>query len=675
MQLKNINNSHLVDFLEYSKNLVDLYSIPRDNLSKEWIDIKVNIADSIISLYSFSNSLYEIKIFDNNKDDIRFYSFYFDLILSKLRHSLFTETPKDSFEDIYPSTAKEIAAIGQELYNSKILDDDFNINFQRFIFKIFLMYDFIFYENEGCFTSFKLDRDLFIKIKDTALAPIKGSDTTDFGQDIVINILNKTLDITTNTYKQYVSKAKSSTVYIEPLSYFLGFKIWKISKIIHATLEFKNKNDLTNHKKDFKEEFKKYLNEYKQTILEFYDNNITNAEMLYKVYKLDKVILSEVLQKGLLFPYRDDVILKKERLNIKKKDIDNNKINLSKLLNDMISNAKDDYDRFKFYRVLEDKDITIDEIAYIIELMGSNIKQDGDFELVGMLRSGVLLAHCINVSQKLFKPVIMFSSFPYISFLPRINSSSINILFIDESIKSRFSTRLANLYKQRILRTNGINIFNYKSKVLSVVDFKDFNKKKVSISSNSIARVNIINNNVTLDENSMQEDKINSVFDWKSYIEDLNANDLESPELQDEHTRLDITKLLSNSNSLFYISKVFAQKLNDLEDEEIILYSSTDEGKLLVDSTIFAYKALYPDKKKKFYLNKKKSKIAYKTNCTKLIIVDMTIDSMATLKRTLKYDFDLKMDKEDFYFTIFASPEAQEKLGAKLYKIKDLRNN
>ena len=89
----------------------------------------------------------------------------------------------------------------------------------------------------------------------------------------------------------------------------------------------------------------------------------------------------------------------------------------------MISNSKEDHDRFKFYRVLEDKDTTIKDLAYLIELMGQNINKSEDLEIVGMLRSGMLLAHCINISQGLYKPVIMFSSFPYISFLPRINNA------------------------------------------------------------------------------------------------------------------------------------------------------------------------------------------------------------------------------------------------------------
>jgi len=55
MYLKQIQDNNLKDFLEYSKNLTKLYQVNR---------------------------------FDYD-EDIRFYAFYFDLILSKFKHSLF----------------------------------------------------------------------------------------------------------------------------------------------------------------------------------------------------------------------------------------------------------------------------------------------------------------------------------------------------------------------------------------------------------------------------------------------------------------------------------------------------------------------------------------------------------------------------------------------------------
>ena len=677
MKLKQIDNIYLLDFLTYSRKLVDLYSVPRNSLSTEWIDLKVSISNSIISLYKYSNDLYTNELFKNNKNSIRFYSFYFDLILSKLRHSLFTETPKDSFADLYPSSAKEIASIAQELFNSQEIDDTFDTNFQRLVFKIFIMYDFIFYKDEGCFTSFELNKDLFMKIKDSALLPVKGSDSKDFGQNVIMNILSDTLDDRTseNIYNMYIDKTKESPIKIEPFSYFLGFKIWKISKIIHATLEFKNIKDLDANNKEFKNKFKIYLEEQKQIVNDFYSNKITNIELFQNITKLDKLLLNDSLFKKSLCQYRDDSIEYRNRYNIQGIETSSKDNILEKLLQKMISNSKEDHDRFKFYRVLEDKDTTIKDLAYLIELMGQNINKSEDLEIVGMLRSGMLLAHCINISQGLYKPVIMFSSFPYISFLPRINRNSTNIVFVDESIKSGFSTELANLYKQRTLNMQDVNIFNYTSKVISIVNFKDFKKEQTISTNNSIANLNIKNNQVVLDKESIVEDEISMIFDWKKYFDTLQEDDIQNIDVQvDVVPRLDVTKLLANSNSLFYVAKLFADELSSIDDEKIILYSSTDEGKLLVDSTIFAYKVLYPENKKTFYLNKQKAKDRYVAKKIKLIIVDMTIDSMATIARTLRFDFGLDLDKADKYFTIFASEESKVKLKDKLFSIKSLRD-
>jgi hypothetical protein len=74
-------------------------------------------------------------------------------------------------------------------------------------------------------------------------------------KDIITNILDTTInyyDIVTTSklsrYNTFVKKSKNKIILIEPLSYYLGFKIWKFAKIIQSTYEFQNLSDVKNEK-------------------------------------------------------------------------------------------------------------------------------------------------------------------------------------------------------------------------------------------------------------------------------------------------------------------------------------------------------------------------------------------------------------------------------------------
>lgn len=679
MYFKEIENSDLKNFIKYSEHLTSLYHIKRDDYDENWIDVKTTIANSILSLYKFSDSLFKSEKF--NSSHIRFYTFYFDLILSKLRHSLFTETPKKSYIDIHTYTAKDIAFIGEEILGYEFINDNFEIDFQRFIFKIFLMYDFIFYGDSGVFTRFELNSSLYNTIEKDVLTFDSKDSLRQYGKDIITNILDTTMkyyDIENSddigVYESFVSKSKKSIVLIEPLSYYLGFKIWKFAKIIQSTYEFQNLKDMQNEKDRFKKVFEIYLNKSKNIISQFYNKEITNRELFLQLGSIDKEIISKHLFNSILPTYTSKEFVLDDMVKIdlvpntlKKTDIENT-------IKQMIDN--DQYDRFKFYRVLEDCSVSIEKFSYLISLLSKFLPKDDNYEIVGMLRSGVLLAHCLNVSNYQNKPIYMFSSFSYISLLPRTNiSKNSNILFIDESIKSAFSTVLANIYKQRNLWTNKNSIYNYSSSVATIVNFEDFKKENIDISFKSILNLKAINGDIVL-ENNDQEYKIESIFDWKSYFLDLEEPKIDFDDITIEINgikRIDIARILIDSHKLFKIAKVFATKIkNTIEDDELILYASTDEGKLLVDATILAYKSLFSENPKTFILNKKIANQKFNDESTKLLFVDMTIDTMHTIERTLEFDFDTTLDKVELSLTILASKKAQDTLSTKLCKIDDL---
>lgn len=696
---KEISNKFLKDFLKYSEELDKLYNFPRSSYSKEWIEVKVSISNSIISLYKYSNMLFSKDFLCRENETTRFYAFYFDLILSKLRNSLFTETPKDSERDIMVTNAKEIASIAQDLLDYSKIDDTFNINFSRLIFKIFTMYDFIFYKDEGVFSRFFLSKEKYETIYNDSFKLEENNSFRTFGQNILQNILKSYIETDDqynidDVYKDYVYRSKKEIIELEPFSYFLAYKIWKMSKIIQATFEYKKEKDYLKEKEVFRKKLKKYLEDTNNKILEFYENKITNYELFLSFLEYDKEIIAKHLFNNLLPNYDLETKLSTEVVKDFQnylKEIDRKSIkHIKKIIIKMISD--NEYDRFKFFRVLEDKEVTIDDISFLIENLNDLITEsDDDFEIIGMLRSGVLLSHCINISKNLGKPIYMFSSFPYVSFLPRIYSDKQRTLIVDESIKSGFSTDFLNMYRKRGLISNGKSIRNYSSKTLTLVNLLNFNNANSS-QAFSVANIKAVNGKLKVLEDDIIETKSKKMFDWKKYYtEHLDEPDLFSESINlkeieinvNDEIRIDITRLLSDSKKFFNIGKFFYEKLKEKffyesdNSKKLILYACTDEGKVLCDLIAFSAKVL--EEKIEILLNKKKAdeKIIHNKNEYIVIFVDLSIDSMNTLERAMNI---LKIKTEninnyiDGFCTILSSKEAEEKFKDKIIKIATLRD-
>ena len=121
--------------------------------------------------------------------------------------------------------------------------------------------------------------------------------------------------------------------------------------------------------------------------------------------------------------------------------------------------------------------------------------------------------------------------------------------------------------------------------------------------------------------------------------------------------------MLKDSIKYFQIGKFFAEKLEEINKNQIILYSPTYEGKIICDAIAFVYKVLYGDKE--LILSKEK---ALQMGAENTIFVDMTVDTMTTLKRASRIDFG---GKEFFkVFTILASDEAIKNLKNLIYITK-----
>jgi len=666
MQTKEISDLYLNYFIKYSNKLEDLYLVKRDEFSKEWIEKKVLLAKQALSFYKFGNELILNKFKDENES--RFYFFYLDLIMSKLKHSIFTEIPKTENIDIYIILYKDdLAFTGERLKEYDIKKDRkiFDIEFQRFVFKSFLMMDFIYYDDYGIFTRFSLNKKLFIYNK--SVFNFQGNSLRGFGSEIIRNFLSNTLKFYQiehdNPYKEIVALSKKEKIYeIEPFGYYLAFKIWKFAKIIKSTLEFNNNNERKMHKKQFNRIIKEYINNSLFNIEKFYNKKIDNLTLFYKFYELDSQILNLLLK---------DILHKYEKINFQIPSLELDQYtkqyikskSIEEILCKTINN--DVYEKYKLYRLLESKDITVDDITYLYENLVDNIDFK-DYDIMAMLKGGVLLSHIINISKNLNKIIYIFSSYPYISVLPRtLLSEKSNSIIIDESIKSGFSFRLFAMYKKRVLN-NYLNNNNFDYKLFSLVDFVDFGKKEKEYKLSKIANIEVIDKKLHI--KIVKQNFNTTIFNWNSFFNNLNEiNKEEFRKFAIINNRFDITRLLSISKYYFQIAKYFAVQLKSEKSEKIALYHTSDEGAILAQGIAFVYKTLYNDKK--IILSKDK---ILKEN--KVFFVDMSIDTVHTIKRSFKIDFqDNNFEHLQKAFVIYASKKAQEELKDKIYFIDSLR--
>ena len=197
-------------------------------------------------------------------------------------------------------------------------DNKFKLEYQRFVFKIFLMYDVIYYKDEAVFTRFDLNRGLFNSIKKRILDSYnKDIPFRDYGKDLIIRLLETTLDYYHCEYKEDVYKSiidyykKKKIVLFEPLSYYLIFKIWKYAKLIQSTLEFLDKKELDKEKEEFKHYMDKfYIQKGINIIDDFYNAKITNNTLFYKFYEIDKDIFDSYILNHVLPAYSNSIDIK-----------------------------------------------------------------------------------------------------------------------------------------------------------------------------------------------------------------------------------------------------------------------------------------------------------------------------------------------------------------------------
>jgi len=703
-------------FLESSEKIKDTYMVKRDVLDDNWIKFNTDVGKSLKGFYEYTLELYP-KL-STNYDDIRFYSFYFDFILSKPSNSIFTETPKKSKIDLFPRNAKKISIMAQNLYNMSLkytedttTNDNFNKHFQEFFTNSFAYFDFLFYKERGVFSKFYTDSKLFGKQKDFITNKLDNienmRDLKSFLKDIVKNNIIITMNFKTknkssytinNIFKKYIEYQenaikhhKENTLYkdsniirFEIFSYTLANKLWKYIKIVQKTPEFENKSNEDEAYSNLYHNLTSYIKNYLNFTEEYYKGKISIHNYYLEIHTIDFDFIKDNIFKTYLLSYKDntlpkyDYTLKKGLLKDQEETITAD--NLKQMLSSIILN--EEYEKFKFYRFIAHKSSS--EIAAIINILHSRILEKNKIEelknteYMGMLRSGSFLTHCLNI-LKIYTTknndfnATSFLSYPYIAILPRLISKRNGeipkrFIYIDEAIKSGYSLSIADIHRKTFLQHNSIEKSPDDS-ALVLADFTDYNDKfyKNHESILDVKRVKV-NSEYELEFSKENDILIKKQFNWEGFIKTLHTEDLNTKLLEvakfknNEYSRIDITRILSNSILFFTVILDLVKKFNIEDDNKsqkrLIFFAGSTEGRVMVDLFVFIYKILSKDTcNQEFYLDGRTVKREeLNQNDYKTIFIDLSINSGCTMKRTLELDLRNNLDENknfDYILSLF----------------------
>jgi len=699
-----IKQERIKNFLELSESLNDVYMVNRERLSDEWIKFNTDLGKSIVELYKFSFDLY--KEYNLTYKEARFYSFYFDFLVSKPSNSIFTETPKEAKLDLFTRSSKKIALLAEHLFNlkkSNAIDiknnNVFNKHFQELFTNIFSYLDFIFYEDRGVFSKFNTNKDLFILQKQHIEALLDGKDDLSSIKQILQNLHIDNIKISTNYHKKitnnkddttkqifenfvnYQAKKENDPIVFEIFSYVLSNKLWKFIKIIQRQPEYKDSTILVKIQKIFVKKILGYIEDYLKVTSSFYNTDISLHEYYLEIHKIDYKFINNYLFKEVLTDITNQTnnissINYNKKFWKKEKKITSEE--LIKVLKPIIDNKSNE--KFKLYRLI--RKAKSHDISLLIDILHQNIliKNDNkldNIEYIGILRSGSFLAHSLNIlkcyeNDNLNTRVVSLLTHPYLSILPRTFSfresgeEEKKFIYIDEAIKSGYGLSISDIYRNKILTLNKIN----KSKNDSAIAIANMIEYDKGNPLNNIKYYTIIDVVRTEDKkelyfkNNVDIINIKKQFNWIEFINNLKGisgmdlNQYATVERQFDKNKveqLDVTRIISDSILLFKIASHMADSLNRKTKgfKNILFYSGSTEGNLLIDTLSFVYKIKFKDDKE-FYINAKTIKDNEGINLEnyKTIFVDITKDSGYTQSNVYNLDVNTKLKNSKGIFDL-----------------------
>jgi hypothetical protein len=682
--------------LEKSGVEIIKHEIPeKKRYTKEWYEFLKNLGESVITLNRIHNLIInehpyfktlksQIKETDKRIIEKKVAIFYMNLILSKLKSFFFTETPQSPKKDLRPKYLQDII-----YYITLIFDNpnekDFIFLLYAFYYKVFIMFDFLYCEEDenGVFPIFGINKCKNSKTIKLIFEKLNNLFNKDFKENIskyregVNNIIKEVIKQQLGNgdgnikkiYCKYINNVTNflngnegynlNNVEIEPISYYFAFKLWKIKNLMVHRIE-EDENKKTKIDKDFEEMIKKYLDKNKRLNEKFYKI----YKFKYSEFKFKKIYKEFFMTDKDFIEFYDKFDMSKEikteEIKVNKTYFSSNKESVVKAIQTMLSKDENDKDMWKFNRLLSDRNVEIKNILSIVyslaKLINNNDENIDDYIIIGMYKSGALLAHLLNIIFSRNKNIFLFTSYPFIKLHPwtiEINEkkNKNSYLIIDENFKTGFTYCLVREF---------INGFYSKRKnefkILSITTIDNFKKIDKNLDLNTIANIKYDNEvfeykegrDIILNSDLFEKDEIlmDNVGDIKKYInehlitkeEDIKSKILEVVEIDSHY--YDLTRVLTYTKLMFSVAQFFKEKIirklkiDKNKEFEISLHSPTDEGRLLSEAIAFLFRLD----------NYKKLKILFNKNTVnkKDIFVDLSKD---TGKVFNEYKAEKELDK------------------------------
>ncbi|MCG8377537.1 MAG: hypothetical protein MI702_13760 [Chlorobiales bacterium] len=589
----------------------------------------------------------------------RYMRFHNNLIASKVKYYCFRETPMPSINYPYMDINKDVISSGlsvlKALLSKKIDISNLCGMVSKYYYSQDLIYSFIFNEDKeyGAFINFKYSSRIFTDLKERingymggllierGLIGIKlfvaklSCGIMDYYVNEKKNVNYEKIINKPSCYNEFCEAIRGNDKFVEPLTFRLIDILWKINGILSmAKKSTINDEDSASFNDKCNVQIKKFIDDYLKVTEELYDKGTIDY---YKLYCIEQKLFEKndnYDEQGLYSLIFSEYSVKSVRDRLKKQSLIDGKdkgITIETACNSCESNdakinalSKDNESGLKMMKLLQDMFVPdimslMCSYAHMVKL---NRPDKLDEEYVGFYKSGVFLAHMVNVILKQRKYVWLFCTRPYVATLPIHREDDCynidRVILFDESLKTGFTYTLYESYIMRNLSDCGIKVSLY-----TIFDFSYY--KRIADTSKLLFE-SVFNVNEKLKvskkeyfQKSHDPENLDKIsFTYKGIDEIIESIRAESGEI-------DLFYLMSDTDSILSVCKDFCDIIcrESGDKQKIALFSASESGDVL---TMFVALMLKIEKKDIVFIEKSNIKRVLNEKAY-VVFIDMTITS------------------------------------------------
>jgi hypothetical protein len=633
----------------------------------------------ISSIEDYAKSINNDKISRELKCITRYVRFFNSLVASKIKFFFFREMPIRNTNSPFVKLDFQILKIGNELINelSKNIFSNMaiSISVSKYFYLQALLYSFIYHsqKEKGAFLRFRYDEKSYTIISKIILEQYTKA-TSEIqirllGSNVIAIIASHYIDkdgqfnIDTNAIMKpdcydnlFLKLSKSSDTYIEPLTLHLADILWKIDGMIHDDDEYINSNDdKIRHENETVNCVKDFVENYFNKTKAMYRNNEIN---FLDIFELEKNFFNRfyplVFNQSTIEVIRDkfEKINKANQCAVKCEDLQLNfDINDTDLIN-IFDKVRDSGERgFKLETLIEilDTEELLALFSSYSKLIPKEDIVDKKTEFVGFYKSGIFLGHIVNILNSTSKPIWLFKSKPYVATHPIHEDKEYNdfnkIIIFDECLKTGFTYSLYESYLTRNLYSSHLSTALY-----SIFDFTSYTRIEFKDHVNFYSLIKLNDINFPINNNELQVHK-QMLKKQKNISFSVNENNMEeivkiiqySSGLSRIPNRVDLTFLLSNTETLYSVCNIFAGRIisQNNSKKDIMLSTASSDGEVLILVTAFILKLKCKQVKIKFYTGGDISKSFFNVAIDLSLMSGFSLGHMASRRK--KCSFSEKM--------------------------------